>query len=574
MEDRLCPSTTIDAHALILPQVLLDADVISTSTPQTFDLAAGNHSLSGLYGYGGSVAFSVAGDGTVSYDPSLNGILSGLDTTTLVVNGRTVTINATALSLPQLDLDLQIEFASATPLTATVLPGDQYLYAQNGYGGSALFTVNNDGTVSYDASLQGVLTGSGTSNLGVSGRTVTINATALSLPQLDLDLQFSFPSATTLSATVLPGTQYLLSQNSYGGQVFFDVGNDGKVSYDASLQGVLTGSGTTNLGVSGRTITIDAHALSLPQLDLDLQFSFPSATTLSATVLPGTQYLLSQTVYGGQVFFSVGNDGTVSYDASLQGVLTGNGTTNLHVNGATITINATALSLPQLDLDYQIDFASAAPLSATVLPGTQFLYSATGWGGSLFFTVGNNGTLSYDPVLVQTLSGQGTPNLVVNGDTVHINATALNAVASTFTLAGIGSYPITAIPQLTLMPGWENFSTATVAFNFHVDEFSRIDYDPVHDSVVTGRNTDTLMLLPPQGPDHNASRSATWATARDAALPLGRGTPMVTDHTPPASYGPIDAVFAMQSSSMRRASFWMPGLRDVGFDIDPGDALD
>ena len=44
---------------------------------------------------------------------------------------------------------------------------------------------------------------------------------------------------------------------------------------------------------------------------------------------------------------------------------------------------------------------------------------------------------------------------------------------------------------------------------------------------------------------------------------------MVTDHSPPASYGPIDAVFAMQSSSVRRASFWIPGLRDVGFDIDP-----
>jgi hypothetical protein len=346
------------------------------------------------------------------------------------------------------------------------------------------------------------------------------------------------------------------------------------VSYDAALQGVLTGSGTSNLGVSGRTITIDAHALSLPQLDLDLAFSFPSATTLSATVLPGTQYLLSQTIYGGQVFFDVGIDGKVSYDAGLQGVLTGSGTTNLNVNGATITINATALSLPQLDLDYQIDFASAAPLSATVLPGTQFLFSATGWGGSLFFTVGNNGTVNYAPVLVQTLSGQGTPNLVVNGDTVHINATALSPVESTFTLTGIGTYPITTIPQLTLMPGWENFSTATVAFNFHVDEFSRIDYDPVYDSVVTGRNTDTLMLLPPLGPDHGAPRSPTWATARDAALPLGGGIAMVTDHTPPASYGPIDAVFAMQSSSVRRTSLWIPGLGDVGLAIDPGDALD
>jgi hypothetical protein len=366
----------------------------------------------------------------------------------------------------------------------------------------------------------------------------------------------------------------LFSQTIYGGQVFFSVGNDGTVSYDASLQGVLTGSGTSSLGVNGRTITIDAHALSLPQLDLDYQLNFASAAPLSATVLPGGQFLFSQTIYGGQVFFSVGDDGTVSYDASLQGVLTGSGTSSLGVNGRTITINATALSLPQLDLDYQIAFASAAPLSATVLPGGQFLYGATGWGGSLFFTVANNGTVSYDPVLVQTLSGQGTPNLVVNGDTVHIDATVLNGVESTFALAGIGSYPITTVPQLTLMPGWENFSTTTVTFNFHVDEFSRIDYDPVYDSVVTGRNTDTLMLLPPAGRDNSALRSPHWATVRDATLPLERGSAMVPAEGSPRSRGQIDTVFAMQGHSFGRVSLWIPAASDVGLDIDPGNTLE
>jgi hypothetical protein len=285
-------------------------------------------------------------------------------------------------------------------------------------------------------------------------------------------------------------------------------------------------------------------------------------------VLPGDQYVASYYGYGGEVFFSVSNTGTVSYDPSLQGVLTGSGTSTLRVNGAPITIDATALSLPQLGLDIQIDFASAAPLSATVLPGIQYLYSASGYGGSLFFNVGNNGAVSYDRVLVETLSGQGTPNLVVNGDTVQVNAAALSSVESSFTLAGIGSYPIATVPQLTLMPGWENFYTPTVTFNFHVDEFSRIDYDPVNDGVVSGRNTSTLMLLPPLGPGNGLSRLPAGQAGPDTNFPPGAGTGTPTGEISQSS-NRVDAVFGQVLVSSGRVPVPILGVSAIVPDFDP-----
>jgi hypothetical protein len=45
-----------------------------------------------------------------------------------------------------------------------------------------------------------------------------------------------------------------------GGSAAFSVTNDGKVSYDPTLEGALTGVGTSTLNVNGRTVSIDARA--------------------------------------------------------------------------------------------------------------------------------------------------------------------------------------------------------------------------------------------------------------------------------------------------------------------------
>jgi hypothetical protein len=122
LENRLCLSTTIDAHALTLtlPQLMMDATAFSTATPQSFGLAPGSHTLRSPTGYGGSVDFTVDGSGIVNFDPSLAGMLSGQGTQALAVNGRPITVDVHALSQTVLSMDyIGITNESLRPLFRT-----------------------------------------------------------------------------------------------------------------------------------------------------------------------------------------------------------------------------------------------------------------------------------------------------------------------------------------------------------------------------------------------------------------------------------------------------------------------
>jgi hypothetical protein len=489
-------STTLDTRALVqtLPQLTLDSTTsFQAGAPRTFDLAEGDHTLSSYYGWGGSVSFHVDGSGGVTWDPLLNGVLSGSGTAAspLVVHGRTVTIDARALSMPSLILDSQVDFTNATSLTATVLPGNQFVESYYGYGGVAYFSVGNDGTVDY--------------------------------------------------------------------------------SNDPSLAGLLSGRGSTTLGVNGRTVTIDARALSMPSLILDSQIDFTNATSLTATVLPGNQFVESYYGYGGVAYFSVGNDGMVDYDHTLDGVLSGRGSTTLGVNGRTVTIDARALSMPSLVLDSQVDFTNATSLSATVLPGSQFVGNYYGWGGTAYFSVGNDGTVNYDRLLdlSGTLSGRGSSTLVVAGDTVQIDARALVPTTPSFTLAGIGTYPTGTVLGLTLLPGWERVSTPTETFDFHIDEFSRIDYDPINEGLASGRDTSTLVLLAPRMGPGGASPGEQGSPPRPKAAEAPAGG--AAAEPAPAVGDQVDAVWARGTFGPKRvpAADWSDPVSD-GWDANAG----
>src|SRR5262249_23258296 len=87
-------------HDVVLPDLTASVDASGLSVPLLLDgvslpagplqLAPGQHTLSDPNAAaGGSVVFTVNPDRTVDYGPSLDGVLSGRGTSTLVVNGRT-----------------------------------------------------------------------------------------------------------------------------------------------------------------------------------------------------------------------------------------------------------------------------------------------------------------------------------------------------------------------------------------------------------------------------------------------------------------------------------------------------
>src|SRR5262249_33783661 len=155
-----------------------------------------------VYGYGSTVTyFNVAADGTVSYDPALEGVFSSPGPNSLDIHGVTVRVDASALSGSFLALDYQTH-DPAVPFSVTLLPGQHFVY---GYGSTVTyFNVAADGTVSYDPALEGVFSGRGTSALRVNGVTVRVDASALSGSFLALDYQTHDP-AVPFSVTLLPG---------------------------------------------------------------------------------------------------------------------------------------------------------------------------------------------------------------------------------------------------------------------------------------------------------------------------------------------------------------------------------
>ncbi len=92
---------TIDGRALSFTSLRVDT-VLSGLTDAAFSetLLPGPQVRADGYGGGSPMSFDVGTDGTVSYgnDPALSGVRSGQGTTTLVVNGRTVMIDAHSLS--------------------------------------------------------------------------------------------------------------------------------------------------------------------------------------------------------------------------------------------------------------------------------------------------------------------------------------------------------------------------------------------------------------------------------------------------------------------------------------------
>src|SRR5262249_20494959 len=107
-------------------------------------------------------------------------------------------------------------------------------------------------------------------------------------------------------------------------------------------------------------IKIDASALSGSYLALDYVYHDP-AVPFSLNLAPGKHFLKT---YGGDyVYVTVQDNGTVDYDAALEGILPGRGTNVLAVKGRTVQINASALSGSYLALDYAYH-DSTVPFSA------------------------------------------------------------------------------------------------------------------------------------------------------------------------------------------------------------------
>jgi hypothetical protein len=172
----------------------------------------------------------------------------------------------------------------------------------------------------------------------------------------------------------------------------------------------LTGRGTTSLSVVGRPVTLDLSALGpFAQGPTDVDGVAVDLTqTPVVQLMPGQHYVYVQ---GVVTYFTVNADGTVDYDAALEGALTGRGTTSLSLVGLPVTLDLSALGqLAQSPTDVDgvgVDLTQTPVVQ--LMPGQHYVYVN---GVVTYFTVNADGTLDYDHALDGTLSGRGTSTLV------------------------------------------------------------------------------------------------------------------------------------------------------------------
>jgi hypothetical protein len=201
------------------------------------------------------------------------------------------------------------------------------------------FQVTSKGTISYGNSQDGgVLTGAGTSTLrAISTATVTVDVTATSYTSIGIGGCGWYPGANRQQCRLVPGN-YGLDLQTYPlpEQIPFRITSAGTISYDHAAASVLTGSGTSTLGVATKTITVDATASSYSKFELNAATGFRAAgTPWHYKLSPGTYALVLPTSVTNQytkVLFTITSSGTVSYDTSQHpGWLTGAGTTTVHL---------------------------------------------------------------------------------------------------------------------------------------------------------------------------------------------------------------------------------------------------
>jgi hypothetical protein len=372
--------------------------------PSTFTANAGGNTLTGAAGL--DLFFGSLDRDANDWDPSLgevfvgpNGALARIQINVSGLGGRDVLLDGT-----QRLSDLSSQFL-------TVLAGSHTL-SDFALGTSVSFTVSDTGAVSYDSALEGALTGAGSATLTVLGRTITIDTRPLSIPVLSLNNDLIVSNTAPFVLSGLPGNYTLADYAGTGNSVSFTLRPGGSVSYAAKLQGILSGNGSSTLTVHGRTITIDTRPLSIPSLVLDNALVVGNTAPFVFTGLPGTQ-TLSEAGSQVSVQFSVALNGSISYAAKLQGILSGNGTQALTVLGRTIQIDATALSqrnIPTFQIAGVGSFSTSQIQTVTLLPGAVTFEDAT---SELAFTVTLSGTVDYAHILDGQFGGRGTRRLVI-----------------------------------------------------------------------------------------------------------------------------------------------------------------
>lgn len=229
--------------------------------------------------------FEVRMDGTVDYAGTSDAFLTGRGTSTLVIIGLPITIDARQLAVETYALFVTTSWLlSKDPHTLYLLPGHYEFQQGNGVVSAAAFDVLGDGTVNYAESSNLFLSGRSTPNFGVIGLPITIDATRLTpLPYAVFVTAGWMNSQSLHRLNLLPGHYEFQLESGVVAAAAFDVRLDGTVDYPSTSDLFLGGRGTGTFEIVGLPVGVDVTAIAGTAVVL-----IPSGITLdkASAVIP------------------------------------------------------------------------------------------------------------------------------------------------------------------------------------------------------------------------------------------------------------------------------------------------
>lgn len=340
---------------------------------------------------------------------------------------------------------------------------------------------------------------------------LTIDAATLSTPAFRVygGPDKVFDGRSPQPVDLAPGTYFLQFTSGALTPFSFTVTSEGTFDYDASAATFLDGRGTTALHVGGFPVDLDATQLStnLALIDFDDPNFLEKGIVQHLRLAPASYGFLVGSARTADFTFSVDDRGRIGYPGWADAFAAGAGSSTLKLRGypvsVTVSSSATGWMEPGLFGLPSQPFPARAPTTLSLLPTTdrtlQIFAGAMVTGG---WRIDRNGALDFAPVLDAFLSGRGTRTLTAKGLPITIDATAEGP--GTFqitTVLGLDSIS-RAVPQtLSLLPSVAHrFLSDKHSFVFSVTPNGSIEFAPTLDSVVRGRGTRSLTLLPTARP--------------------------------------------------------------------------
>jgi hypothetical protein len=186
----------------------------------------------------------------VDYDQAWDEIVGGRGTSTLVLKGRRIAVNARALSGASIDVSETGWRDTRDALNLTLMPGRHSINVPAAAYNYAYFTLEfEDGTIDYDSDMDHVLAGRGTATLLIRGTVVFVDARGIQDTSIVVDSFAWMPTRHILPLVLMPGKHSIQRVTASGGLSlsYFDVMNDGKLNYDPNADILFEGRNTNTL---------------------------------------------------------------------------------------------------------------------------------------------------------------------------------------------------------------------------------------------------------------------------------------------------------------------------------------